>query len=62
MNEPNELKEEIFAFLDELRLSGYTNMYGAAPYVVDCYDVTVREARKLLKEWMDTFSERNSNV
>ena len=55
----SELKEEIFAFLDEVRLSGLINMYGAAPYVEECYNVSITEARSLLREWMETFSERN---
>lgn len=59
----NELKEEIFAFLDELRESGITNMYGAAPMIRYAFpDIGHAESRTLLKEWMDTFSERHTNV
>ena len=59
----NELKEEIFAFLDELRESGITNMYGAGSYIRYAFpEIGAAESRTLLKEWMDTFSERHSNV
>lgn len=52
-------KEEVFVFLDELRESGETNMYGAGPYVEDEFDVDRRTARSLVVEWMETFSKRH---
>ena len=58
-----EYKEEIFVFLDNLRESGVTNMYGAAPYIVENYDdVDIKTARSLLSEWMNTFEERHKEV
>lgn len=52
-------KEEVFVYLDELRESGDTNMFGAAQYIVEEFDVGRREARGYLKEWMATFTERH---
>lgn len=52
-------KEEVFAFLDLLRESGETNMYGAGPYVEDTFGCDRRDARKLVIEWMETFSQRH---
>lgn len=51
-------KEEVFRFLDSVRESGTINMFGAAPYVQESFDVDRGEAKKLLLEWMDTFAER----
>lgn len=55
----NVLKEKVFVYLDELRESGVTNMYGAGPYVEDEFDVDRRTARSLVVEWMETFDERH---
>jgi len=53
-------KEEYFLFLDDLRESGVTNMFGAVPYLTINYpNLTEKEARDILKEWMETFSERH---
>lgn len=51
-------KEEVFRFLDSVRESGAINMFGAAPYVQESFDVSRNEAKTLLLEWMDTFAER----
>ena len=52
-------KTEIFEYLDRLRESGAVNMFGAAPYVEQNFDVDRREAKALHKEWMETFAERH---
>ena len=49
----------IFEYLDDLRVSGVTNMYGAGPYVEGAFSVSRREAGDLVVEWMETFSERH---
>ena len=55
-----EFKETVFQFLDNLRESGVTNMFGAGPYIRSAYPVVTRaEARALLTEWMETFDERH---
>jgi hypothetical protein len=55
-----DLKEEIFDFLDYLRESGATNMFGAGRYITDMYpEVSRKESHELLKEWMETFNERH---
>lgn len=50
---------EYFEYLDELRDSGVTNMFGATPYLEEEFGVSKREARVILKEWMHTFDERH---
>ena len=53
------LQEQVNYFLDELRDSGVTNMFGAAPYIVEEFGVTRQEAKDLLLNWMQTFDERH---
>lgn len=55
-----EDREEMFEFLDELRESGETNMFGAGPYLSATFDLSRADARSVLKDWMDSFSERHS--
>jgi len=52
-------KEEVFIYLDELRLSGVTNMYGASPYLQAKFGMSVKVANGYLLEWMSTFKERH---
>lgn len=52
-------KQEVFEFLDELRESGVTNMFGAGPYVEDQFGCDSRAARAFVIEWMETFSVRH---
>tara|TARA_R110000824_G_scaffold290860_3_gene479324 strand:+ start:90 stop:257 length:168 start_codon:yes stop_codon:yes gene_type:complete len=51
--------ELYFEYLDELRESGRTNMFGAAPYLAGAFGLDKYEARSILKEWMNTFSKRH---
>lgn len=44
---------EYIMFLDDLRASGRTNMFGAAPYLRDEFGLTVDESYKILSAWMD---------
>ncbi len=53
------LQEEVNLFLDDLRESGDINMFGAAPYVQKEFGVSKYDARDLVKNWMQTFAERN---
>lgn len=46
-----------FEFLDDLRESGSTNMFGARPYLMREYGgMTKDEASTVLAAWHDTFS------
>lgn len=61
MERPEFVTEEHLEFLDDLRESGVTNMFGATPYIEDEYpELTGQEAKDLLLYWMDSFSERHS--
>ena len=59
MERPEYVIEEHLEFLDELRVSGTTNMFGAAPYLSDEFGITKSEARKILSYWMETFGDEN---
>jgi hypothetical protein len=53
------LQEQANLFLDDLRDSGVTNMFGAAAYLVAEFGVSREEAKALLLNWMQTFEERH---
>lgn len=44
-----------FEYLDRLRKSGKTNMFGARPYLADEFNLDDDEAKKILLGWMKTF-------
>jgi hypothetical protein len=51
-----------FEFLNRLRESGETNMYGASPYLACAFSLHKREASKILMEWMQWVNEEPSRV
>jgi hypothetical protein len=53
-------RQEYFEFLDDLRESGVTNMYGAGTFLEDEFiELGRKDAGEVLTEWMDTFTERH---
>ena len=62
MQEQEAFEEEVFVYLDELRDSGVTNMYGAGPYIRDNFDVNREESHRILSKWMKTFAERHGKA
>lgn len=55
---PDFVKDEHLRFLDALRESGQTNMFGAAPYIAEMFEVPMNQARQILTYWMRTFGTR----
>ena len=51
--------EVYFRFLDILRESGI-NMFGAAPPLMEMFNLEKAEAKTILIMWMETFNERKS--
>ena len=43
-------------FLDKLRRSGATNMYGASPYLERRFGVSSKEAINILADWMENYN------
>jgi len=59
IEKPEILTDDHLFYLDELRESGITNMFGASSYLVDEFDMCKAESREVLAYWMDTFSDRH---
>ena len=58
-----ENKDVYFNFLEELRKSGVTNMFGATPYLeAEFEELTHAEAVEILKEWMRDYSELSKRL
>ena len=54
-----ELKEQVFGFLDAFRETGHINMFGSGPLVQEAFDVDRHQAKELVLEWMETFATRH---
>jgi len=52
-----EIEKNVMTYLNDLRDSGVTNMFGATPYVVDEFGLNNKEASSLLVLWMENFNE-----
>ena len=53
---------EYYAFLDDLRELGVTNMFGAVPYLLQAFDYLAEdEARDILVSWMKSYDQRHKN-
>ena len=60
MTEYTQQEEKVFTYLDNLRESGVTNMFGCKPYVQNEFPVIpTKEVDKLVSKWMSTFEERH---
>lgn len=58
--EPAALLECHLTFLDDLRDSADTNMFGARPYLMEEFpELSHAEAKDILIYWMKTFSKRH---
>jgi hypothetical protein len=55
MSELPDNLAEAFEYLDELRDSGATNMFGAAPYLMGDFDFERPVAVAVVSAWMKTF-------
>ncbi len=51
------MEKEHKEYLDRLRESGVTNMFGAAPYLQEEFGLDRKEARAILLEWMHSFDK-----
>ncbi len=56
---PRYVTDDHLEYLDDLRESGATNMFGAASYLADTFVLDTTEARNILSYWMDTFWKEN---
>ena len=58
----DEISNEVFLYLEELRESGVTNMFGAHQYVMEDFEISKPLAIKLVKTWMDNYNEEKTMV
>jgi hypothetical protein len=54
--ETTELEQTAFEYLNDLRESGATNMFGARPYLMEYLNLDKNTAGKLLSTWMQVFN------
>ena len=58
--ETTEFEKEVFMYLNALRKSGITNMFGAGLYVKDEFGISSRESTNLLLLWMKNFNDEGN--
>lgn len=56
---PEYVTEQHLIFLDELRESGKTNMFGAGRYVSEAFGIGNKEANDIVGYWMETFGKED---
>ena len=57
---PEIVTDEHLTFLDDLRDSGATNMFGASMYLTDEFaELSDKEAREVLTYWMQSFGNED---
>lgn len=49
-------KNEYWLYLEALRRTGVTNMYGAGPYLAEEFGLDRQEANKILIDWMENYN------
>lgn len=59
VNRPDIVEDAHLAYLDKLRESGVTNMFGAAPYLQTMFGLNRNDAKEILLYWMASFEERH---
>jgi len=52
-----ENQQEYFDYLEELRQSGVTNMFGAAPFLQEEFGLDKHKAREVLSNWMKSYKK-----
>ena len=55
-----EQEREVLEYLNTLRESGATNMFGATPYIIEEFQIGSIESRRLLSLWMNNFNENGN--
>lgn len=53
-------ENNVFEYLDKLRESGITNMFGAVPFIQEEFGFDYETSKAHLLKWMKTFAERHN--
>lgn len=56
---PDNCSDEHLEYLDDLRESGVTNMFGGAAYLQKEFRLTREDAKDILVYWMNTFGQED---
>jgi hypothetical protein len=59
LQRPEIVTDEHLEYLDDLRDSGVTNMFGAGVYLQDEFGLSRNDARTVLTYWMESFGKEN---
>lgn len=59
MKRPKNVTNEHLEFLDDLRESGETNMFGAGSYLEVEFRLNREEAKQILMYWMKSFGDED---
>ena len=63
MKMPEGCTDKHLEYLDALRESGVTNMFGATPWLMNAFrKLSKVGAMKILSYWMETFTERQDGT
>ena len=57
-----QTKNKYWLYLEELRRSGETNMYGAVPYLTAAFEeegLTRKQATQILVDWMKNYKKED---
>jgi len=60
MRKTTETEKEVFSFLNDLRDSGATNMFGATPFIMDEFNLDQATSKRLLSTWMNNFNKEGN--
>jgi len=49
-------------YLENLRKSGITNMFGASPYLADAFGLERKDAQRILADWMRNYDPADYDI
>ena len=58
MEKPDIVEDKHLHYLDSLRDSGLMNMLSAPTFIENSFDVSHKDAKAIVRYWMDTYEER----
>jgi len=56
---PEIVTDDMLRFLDGIRESGITNMFGASSYIEERFGMGHENAVEVLSYWMESFGKKN---
>lgn len=59
LNDQETKRQYYWNYLEKLRRSGITNMYGAAPYLAEEFNLNLNDARDILLDWMYNYNSKD---